>query len=170
MSKTTISLNFRAQLQLQESDEVAIMLMELRHPDTSEIIRISGDNTVLLANTPELVWGTVSRGKTYYFRPLSLRLPTDVADRPPRMQLVVENVTGDMVAFTANMIQRGTCDLDIVTASDPNTVQIPFPTLDLRGFTRNSNVITFDIGLDAAEDEPIPAGIFSPAGFPGAFE
>jgi hypothetical protein len=169
MSKTTISLNFRQQLQLQESDEVAIMLMELRHPDTTEVLYISGDNTVVLDTEPEMVWGTISNGRTYYYHPMSLRLPSDVADRPPRMQLVVENVTGFIVAFCANMVQRGTCDLDIVTASAPNTIQIPFPTLDMRGFTRNSNVVTFDIGLDAAEDEPIPAGIFTPAGFPGVF-
>lgn len=170
MSKTTISLNFRTQLQLQQSDEVAIALLELKHPDTVEIIRISGDNTVMLDSTPEIIWGTISRGKTFYFRPMSLRLPSDVADRPPRMQLMVENVTGDMVAFCASMIQRGTVDFDIVAASAPDTVQIPFPVLDIRGYTRNSNVITFDIGMDAAEDEPIPAGIFSPAGFPGMFE
>lgn len=169
MSKTTISLNFRKQLQLQESDEIAIALLELKHPDTTEIIRISGDDTKMLASEPEIEWGTISRGKTYYYRPISLRLPTDMADRPPRMQLVVENVSGDMVAFCASMIQRGTCDLDIVAASAPDLVQLPFPLMDLRGFTRNSNVITFDIGLDAAEDEPIPAGIFSPSGFPGAF-
>lgn len=169
MSKTTISLNFRQQLQLQESDEVPIMLLTLKHPDTTETIRISGDNTTLLDSEPELVWGTVSRGLTYTYRPLSLRLPTDVADRPPRMQLMVENVTSAMVDFCASMIQRGTCDLDIVTASAPDTVQIPFPLFDLRGFTRNSDIITFDIGMDAAEDEPIPAGLFTPAGFPGAF-
>jgi len=169
MSKTTISLNFRTQLQLQESDEVAIMLVTLKHPDTAEIVRLSGDDTVVLSNTPEMVWGTVSGGMTYTYRPLSLRLPTDMADRPPRMQLVVENVTGAMVAFTASMIQRGTCDLVIVAASAVDTVQIPFPTMDLRGFTRNSDIITFDIGLDAAEDEPIPAGLFAPAGFPGIF-
>jgi len=169
MSKTTLSLNFREQLQMQESDEVAIMLLELRHPDTSEIIRISGDNTVLLDTEPELVWGTISQGQTYIFRPLSLRLPTDVADRPPRMDLIVENVSGEMVSFCAEFIQRGTCALNIVTASDPNTIQIPFPVMDVRSYTRNSNVITFEIGLDAAEDEPIPGGIFSPAGFPGLF-
>jgi len=169
MSKTTITLNFRAQLQLQESDECAIALMQLRHPDTTEIVRLSGDPTTILVPDPEIVWGTVSRGMTFYYHPLSLRLPNDMADRPPRMALVVENVTGDIVAFCASMIQRGTIDLDIVTASAPNTVQIPFPLLDLRGFTRNSDVVTFDIGLDAAEDEPIPAGLFTPAGFPGAF-
>lgn len=169
MSKTTISLNFRTQLYLQESDEVPIMLVTLKHPDTTETIRISGDNTQVLDTEPEMVWGTVSRGLTYTYRPLSLRLPTDVQDRPPRMQLMVENVTGAMVAFCASMIQRGTCDLDIVAASSPNTVQIPFPLFDLRGFTRNSDIITFDIGLDAAEDEPIPAGLFTPSGFPGVF-
>lgn len=169
MSKV-ISLNFREEIQLQESDEVPIMLLTLTHPDTSEVIRISGDNTVVLDTDPELVWGTISQGVTYTYRPLSLRLPSDVADRPPRMQLNVENVTGAMVSFTATMIQRGTCTLNIVTASDPNTIQIPFPTLDLRGFTRNSNIISFEIGLDAAEDEPIPAGIFTPAGFPGVFQ
>lgn len=169
MSKTTISLNFRQQLQLQESDEVAVVLLELRHPDTAEVVLISGDNTLVLDTEPEMVWGTISNGRTYFYHPMSLRLPSDVADRPPRMQLVVENVTGFIVAFCANMVQRGTCDLDIVTASAPNTIQIPFPTLDMRGFTRNSNVVTFDIGLDAAEDEPIPAGIFTPAGFPGVF-
>jgi hypothetical protein len=169
MSKTTISLNFREQLQLQESDEVPIMLLQLRHPDTSEVLYISGDNTQLFDTEPELVWGTVSGGIAYTYHPLSLRLPTDVADRPPRMQLVVENVTGFIVAFCANMVQRGTCDLDIVTASQPDYIQIPFPTLDLRGYTRNTNVVTFDIGLDAAEDEPIPAGMFTPSGFPGVF-
>lgn len=169
MSKTTISLNFRQQFQAQQSDEVPIMLVELRHPDTTEVLYLSGDNTTLLDTTPEMVWGTVSRGKTYNYRPLSLRLPTDMSDRPPRMQLMVENVSGAMVAFVSTMIQRGTCNLDIVTASAPSTVQIPFPLMDVRGFTRNSDIITFDIGLDAAEDEPIPAGLFTPSGFPGAF-
>jgi hypothetical protein len=170
MSKTTLTLNFRQQLQLQESDEVPIIILELRHPDTAEVILISGDNTVVLDTDPEMVWGTISNGKTYTYHPMNLRLPTDQPDRPPRMQLVVENVTNFMVAFVSNMVQRGTCNLAVIAASDPDTVQIPFPTLDLRGFTRNSNVITFDIGLDAAEDEPIPAGIFTPAGFPGVFQ
>jgi hypothetical protein len=169
MSKTTITLNFREQLQMQESDEVPIMLLELRHPDTSEVILITGDDGVVLDTEPEMIWGCISKGKTYIYHPMNLRLPTDQADRPPRMQLVVENVTNFMVAFVSTMVQRGTSNLYIVTASDPDTVQIPFPTLDLRGFTRNSNVITFDIGLDAAEDEPIPAGQFTPAGFPGVF-
>jgi len=169
MSKTTLSLNFREQLQLQETDEVAIMLLELRHPDTSEIMRISGDNTVLLDTEPELVWGTISQGQTYVFKPLSLRLPTDVADRPPRMELLIENVTGDLVNFCATLIQRGTCYLNIVTSSEPDYIQVPFPIMDIRGFTRNSDAITFEIGLDAAEDEPIPGGIFTPAGFPGLF-
>lgn len=169
MSKTTISLNFREQLQLQESDEVPVMLLQIRHPDTSEVLYITGDNTVVLDTDPEMVWGTISNGVTYTYHPMTLRLPTDVADRPPRMQLVVENVTGFIVAFCANMVQRGTCDLDIVTASQPDVIQVPFPTLDLRGFTRNTNVVTFDIGLDAAEDEPVPAGLFTPAGFPGVF-
>jgi hypothetical protein len=169
MSKTTISLNFRTQMYSQESAEVPVALILMRHPDTNDVLYISGDNTVLLDTEPELVWGTVSRGKTYTYRPLSLRLPTDVADRPPRMHLMVENVTGAMVAFCASMIQRGTCDIDIVTASQPDIVQIPFPIMDIRGYTRNSDIVTFEIGLDAAEDEPIPAGLFTPAGFPGMF-
>jgi len=169
MSKTTISLNFRTAFQAQQSDEVPIALIELRHPDTTEVLYISGDNTTLLKTTPEMEWGTVSRGKTYIYRPLSLRLPSDMADRPPRMQLMVENVSGDMLNFVSIMIQRGTCHIDIVTASAPSTVQIPFPLMDVRGFTRNSDIVTFDIGLDAAEDEPIPAGLFTPSGFPGAF-
>ncbi len=169
MSKTTLSLNFREQLTLQESDEVVIMLLELKHPDTTQVLRYSGDNTQLLDTDPELVWGTISQGQTWVYKPLSLRLPTDVADRPPRMQLIVENVTGDMVAFCASMIQRGTCGLNIITASEPNYIQIPFPIMDLRGFTRNADVITFEIGLDAAEDEPMPGGLFTPAGFPGLF-
>jgi hypothetical protein len=169
MSKSTVSLNFRTQLYLQESNEVPICLLTMRHPDTTEVLYLSGDNTKLLDSEPELIWGTVSRSKTYIYKPMSLRLPSDVADRPPRMHLMVENVTGSMVAFCASMIQRGTCDIDIVTASQPDLVQIPFPIMDVRGYTRNSDIVTFDIGLDAAEDEPIPAGLFTPAGFPGMF-
>jgi hypothetical protein len=169
MSRTTITLNFRTQLYGQESDEVPIALVTLRHPDTTTVLYISGDNTKLLDTEPEMKWGTISRGKTFVYKPMTVRMPSDMADRPPRMNLTVENVTGDMVSFVSTMIQRGTCDLDIVTASAPDYVQVPFPIFDMRGFTRNSNIITFDIGLDAAEDEPIPAGLFTPAGFPGMF-
>ena len=52
MSKSTISLNFRQQMYMQESDEVAIALLELKHPDTSEVLLISGDNTCLLYTSP----------------------------------------------------------------------------------------------------------------------
>jgi Domain of unknown function (DUF1833) len=168
MSKT-LSLNFREELYKQESDEIPVMLVELRHPDTTQIIRISGDNTKILDSDPELQWGTVSQGKTYIYRPMNLRLPSDSQDKPPKMQIIVENVTGDLVAFCASMIQRGTCDLDIVLASQPDIIQIPFPVMDLRGYSRNNMTIVFEVGMDAAEDEPIPGGTFTPAGFPGLF-
>ena len=75
---TTVSLNFREAAYAAETGRVLIALMTIDHADLAEPIRISTDPTQRLEDLTtdeEVVYGTESRGETFLFCPVRIKLP-----------------------------------------------------------------------------------------------
>lgn len=164
----TLSLTMRRALAAQDSGEVAIVLLTISHPSLPVPIRVSSDATQRLSDTP-LQYGTVSRGQTYLFCPLSISLPDDVGERAPAAQIQIENVSRDLIALIRSTTSRATVRIELVLASTPGTVEVAFPQFDLGNVSYNSDVITLELSMDSMTSIPYPSGTFDPASFPALF-
>lgn len=164
----TLSLNMRAALNAEYSGEVLVTLFTITHSEFDGILRLSSDPTTLITNTP-YVRGTISNGQTFLFFPMSVTLPDDVDQRAPQATLDVDNVSQELVGQIRRITTPGLCDIDLVLASAPNTIEISYPTLDIQSFQITPFTISIQFGDDGLDQEQFPAGIFAPYGFPGLF-
>jgi len=164
----TVSLTFRQASYDQETDKFPVVLITLQHPDIPGIARLSSDPTERLSETP-LRYGTESNGHIYLFAPMSVQLPDDVGERAPMARIVIENVSRELVERARSVTTPGTASIQVVLSSSPNDVEYDTPEFDIRGFRGDAESLTLELGLDSLTDEPFPAGVFAPSGFPGLF-
>lgn len=164
----SVSLTLTEAFTAQESGEVPVVLMTFEHQDFAGPLRLSSDPTTRLSEDP-LQYGIVSNGDTYLFCPMSVQLPDDMDERAPAARLMIENVSRELVAFIRSVTTPGTCRIVLVLASDPDTMEVEYPILDLRGVQYNADTLTVELGLDALDTEPFPAGAFVPSSFGGLF-
>ena len=81
----TVSADFRQAAYAAETGRVVIALLTLTHEDLETPIRISSDPTQRiesLSTAADLVYGTVSRGETFVFLPMTIKLPSDTDEGP----------------------------------------------------------------------------------------
>ena len=57
--------------------------------------------------------------------------------------------------------------IEIIRAADPDTVELSLDGFTLRDVSWDAASVTGSLTLDDIATEPYPAGIFSPASFPG---
>lgn len=164
----SLSLTLTEAMNAQESGETPIALLTFEHPDFPGPLRLSSDPTTRLSENP-LQYGTVSDSETYLFCPMSIQLPDDMDERAPNARLAIENVSRELVAFIRSVTTPGTCRIVVVLASAPDTVEVEWPILDVKGVQYNANILTVELGLDALETEPFPSGAFVSSYFPGLF-
>lgn len=144
-----------------------VALLTLQHPDFPDVARISSGG-VRVSDSP-LVYEFESNGETYTFTPFANRLPDDIDQRGPVAQLVVENVSRDLVAFARSVTTRGTCQIQLVDGTDGDLVIRDFPDLDIMQCSYNAGSITFELSLDALNEVAYPADLMTPANCPAMF-
>lgn len=164
----TISLTFRGAIFGQETGEVPIALVTIEHADFPTPLRLCSAPIDRLSTTP-LKYGLTSRGDEYLFCPMSIALPDDADERAPSAQLVIENVSRELVETIRSVSTPGTATLEMVLASSPDVVEIPYEDFEIRNAQYNADVITIEMSIAGLDEEPYPAGMFGPAGFPGLF-
>jgi hypothetical protein len=163
-----VSDAFRSALYAQETDEVPICLLTVTHESLDEPIYISSDPTTRLSDDP-LVYGTESRGEQYIFLPFEFTLPDDKSDTAPRVQLTIDNIDHTLVALLRTFATPPSVKLEIIMASDPETVEITVPVLQMSDATIEHHTISNTLVADPLINEPHPAGQFTPGAFPGLF-
>lgn len=164
----TVSLTLRQAINAQQSGEVAFLLLTITHPDIDETLRFSGDPTTRLSIDP-LLYGTVSRGNTFYFVPFSTVLPDDKDESPPQAQLTLDNVNRDTIALLRSTDTPASVTMELVLVTNPDTVEVIYPVLDLVAATYTAQSVTMTLQIEPLMTEPFPAGIFDPASFPALF-
>lgn len=150
----------------QMGDE-PVFLLTLQHPDFPTVARISTSGT-RVSDSP-LIYEFVSDGETYTFAPVGVKSPDDIDERGPVAQLVVENVSRDLVAFARSVTTRGTCAIQLVDATDHDLVIRDWPEFDIMRCGYNANTITFELGLDALNAVAYPADTMGPSTFGAIF-
>ncbi len=153
-----LSQTARQALYAGETGEVFLVLLTLSHPSLTEPIRVSSDAV-----------NTVSRGDTFIAYPFDLFIPDDTESASPRARLTIDNIDRQIVAAVRNATTAPSILIEIVLASDPDTVEASFPDFKLTNVKYDAISVSGDLTIEDFTSEPWPAAVFSPANFPGIF-
>jgi hypothetical protein len=152
------------------SEDIAIMLVTIRHQSFQKPVYLSSDPTKILSTDP-LVFGTVHRGVEYPFVLMKSIWPDDEKDSPPKTTLSFDNVDKDMAAVIRS-IPPGTyawIDLTLVMASRPDEVEDRYTNMrGVRG-SYDLSQVSLDISREPFTKEPWPADRMTVSQFPSIF-
>jgi len=168
----SVSLNFRQAAYASETGRFPIGLITISHPDLAEDILVSTDPTGRLeehTTTAQVVYGTVSRGNTYLFFPMRIKLPDDTDEGPGEMQIEIDNVHRTYIETIRSIFTPASFTVEWVMDNDPDTVEASWPEFELWHVQYNESTITGTLKMETFEKEPYPSGSFTPAQFPGLF-
>lgn len=166
----SISVNFRESAYASETGRVPIMLITFDHDDMVAPIRISTDPTERIIETDELVaYGTISRGETFVYVPVKLRLPDDTESGPGDMELELDNVDRAMTQTIREIFSPISVKVEIVMDNAKDTVDLEWPEYTLTNIQYNATTITGTMTLENLTREPFPGLSFTPSTAPGVF-
>lgn len=141
-----------------DTADVWLVLLTIAHDAIDPPIRV-------VNNTEDVT----SRGETFTAYPFNLVLPDEREDAPPRARLEIDNVSREIAQAIRSITSAPTVTIEIIRAADPDTVEMSWPFFSLRNIKWDSKVVSGDLTVEDFTSEPYPAGIFSPASFPGVF-
>jgi Domain of unknown function (DUF1833). len=158
----------------QDTSDRDVVLITMTHHSWAEPVRLSTDPTQWLYNheeTGEPIFGTVSRGETYLFVPISASLPTSSDESPPEGKIQFANV-GRVVTPYLKMVdqQYPRITLEFVNAETPDTVETSWPEMELGSANWDASMAEVGIINNIASSEPMPWLRFVPAYFPNLFD
>lgn len=163
----SVSDAFRQALYAQESDEVAVCLITVTHPELADPIRLSTDPTTMLSTDP-LLYGTKSRGDDYSFVPINVMIPEE-GEEAPVAALEIDNTDLGLITAIRSVTQAASVKIEIVLASDPDTVEIEYPAMMVSHVDYDAQTIRFSLAIDSLATEPFPGTAYIPSMFPSLF-
>lgn len=155
----TLSSNARAALYAAQTAEVFLQLLTIEHDDLVAPIRLV-DNTEAI----------VSAGETFDPFPFRIVLPAETDTELPTVELVVDNVSRELLEEVRSISTPFTVTLEIVLASDPDTVEAGPFLFESRSASYDVQTLRFELGAETFMTEPFPADIYTPTTYPGLFE
>lgn len=163
-----LSLNFRKALFSQESGEVPIFLLTIRHEQLDDPIYLTTDPTTRYQDVPP-AYRTVSRSINFLYAGVEVTIPDEQDKSPPASKLTISNVTRDLIPLARSVNSPPSVKIEAVLASDLDTVEMTWPQMDMSNLQYDANQLVFDLTMDSLVTEPYPSGTFSPANFPSLF-
>lgn len=148
-----------AALHAQETSEAFIKLVEISGGGLSVPIRAASSRT-----------DVVSNGATYTAYPFEISLPQEDENRPPEVELVIDNIDRTIVDAVRSLSSPPTVTLSIVLESSPDTVEAGPFNFTMKSASWNKLTVSGRLSYEAILDEPYPAGTFNPVEFPGLYK
>lgn len=142
----------------QNSDEVWLPLLTISH---AEIL----DGPIRLVSDMQDV---VSRGNTFVALPFEIVLPGEDPESPAKAVLRVDNVDRRIVQALRDLSSPPLVTIEVVLASQPNTVEVSYPEMTLRNATYDASYVSGELAYEAIYVEPISI-VMTPQRFPGLF-
>ncbi len=167
-----LSLNARIAQDAEASPEIEVVLLHIEHPDLSDPIRLSTDNTERLSSDP-LYYGTRSnwRGANPLTEPFlwvvaSALLPSDQEDQPAAATVAVANLDSEMIGLLRSFTDPATVFMAVVLASSPDVIEAEWE-MELTGFDADAGEIRLSLSREEIELELFPGARMSRSRFPG---
>lgn len=153
----TLSATAVASLNAQETGEVWLVLLTISHPDLPTPIRVVNNNEDI-----------TSRGNVYQAFPFEIVLPGEDPDSPPRASIRIDNVDRSVIGLIRSISSAPSVTIEVILASQPNTVEIAYSSLALRNVRYDPSTIEGELFFEPLFNEPITATM-TPSRFPGLF-
>jgi hypothetical protein len=122
-----------------------------------------------LTTPTDVVYGTISRGETFIFYPVRLRLPNDTEDGLGDLSIEIDNVHRQFTEIIRTLTSPPTFKVEIVIDNALDVVEAQWPDFELVDVKYDATLITGTLKLETYEKEPFPSGMFTPTYFPGLF-
>lgn len=164
LRRRKVSKKLRKHVQAEVSSQIQVCLLTIKHEDLAEPIRVSSDATVRVAKTAEnVVYGTISKEKTYYYVGFGFSLPNDEDGASPQMQITLAYVTNDIIKAIENM-GSGLVSVDVVFvfADSPDVEELKIDDMNLADIKYDGTSISFTLSRDMLFQEPYPVRTFIP--------
>ncbi len=152
----SLSATAVSSLNAQESGEVWLVLLTLSNP---------GITTIRVVNNTENI---VSRGNTFIAFPFDIELPGEDATSPAKAVLRIDNVDKQIVEAVRSISTPPAVTLEVVLASQPDTVEIAFAGMTLRAVEYDADSVRGELIFESIFTEPVSYNI-TPNRFPGLF-
>ena len=110
-----------------------------------------------------------SGGDTYTAAAFDARLPDDVEDRIPDVNIVIDNVDRVLMEDIRSATSAPDITLSVVLQSDPNTVEVGPFSFKIRAVDYNALAISGTLKYEDILNEAFPKVSYTPLTFPGLF-
>ena len=112
----------------------------------------------------------VSGGETYTAAAFDPRLPDDVEDRIPDVNIVIDNVDRSIMQDIRSATSAPDITISIVLQSDPNTVEVGPVSFKIRAVDYDKYTISGTLKHEDILNEAFPRRSYTPINFPGLFK
>lgn len=153
----SLTNNLLAQLYGERSDDPLLMLVTLTHTSFT---------TLRLVNNTEDV---ISRGNTHIAFPMRINLPAEDGVNVLKSQIQFDNVSLDLIDEIRSVTTPIDTTIELVLASDPDTVEISFNEFKISNVRYDSRAINADLFLDDFLHTELTSERYTPTIYPGLF-
>lgn len=154
-----VSLTALQGMLAETNEEVFLHLLTVSHASMSEPLRFVDNQTDIIKD-----------GDTFIAAPFQITFPTDEEDRITTVRLTVPIVDRVIVNAVRALTTRPSVTLELVKASDPDTVELgplEFEVLDVDAPSWDFMDLTLGYNRNLFEDV-FPKDVFSPGNSPDA--
>lgn len=144
----------RASAFAQETSEVWLVLLTLSHADLAQPLRFVNNTAAV-----------VSRGETYVGFPFEITLPGEDGEAFGQARIRIDNVDRAIVNTVRSLDSPLQVLIEVVLASQPDTVEASFDGLTLRSAEYDALVVTGVLRFEEVLSEPVSVQM-TPARFP----
>jgi len=153
-----LSLTFREAINAQQTDEVFLVLLTIDHDDLGSPFYVVNNNEDIESN-----------GNTFVAYPFDISLPDDSDDSIAVGKVTIDNVHRDIVVAIRGINTAPDLTIQVVLASDPDTIEAEFSGFKFTDIVYDELVISGNISIEDFMHEPFPGDSFVPRYFPGLF-
>ena len=148
----------RAALYAPQTAAVFLHLLTIDHDDMPSPVRFVDNLTDIVSN-----------GDTYTAFPFRAVLPADVDNELPQLDLIVDNVTRELVDEVRSIATPATVSIDVVIADDPYTIEAGPFLMEVVTAVYTATEMKLTLTGERLLNEPYPVGLFTPLLFPLLF-
>ena len=152
----SMSLTAREAMFAPQTMEVFLVLLTISHDDLGTDLRF-------VYNQEDIE----SRGEDYIAYPFTISLPDDDGETLARVTLTIDNVDRQIVQAVRMISSAPAVTMEIVLASDPDTVEAGPFNFTMTNAEYNSLTVQGELSHEDILNEGFPGDSFIPAQFPG---
>lgn len=160
------SLDMRQAAMAEGTEDFLVTLLTFTHDELDAPVRLTSDQSERITEDP-LLYGTISRGDTFLWVPMSVIFPGDDDQSAPEFRLVIDAVDREIFAVIRASRKPATCKIELVLSTDLDSVEQSFDGFKTVSAPYDEGQVTVSLSQETFWGEPWPAGRMTPKTFPG---